>query len=83
MIVFGIEIWGYFDIHLNKIKLIMKRIIKFMLTLPKLTYNKEFNVLDFVKLLTKFTLLLVFKREKYLPAFYHNYNTRFKKKVSA
>lgn len=43
----------------------MNKIIKFILKLPMLTRTKfihnELHILDFVKLLTKFTIKLVFK----------------------
>lgn len=88
IIAFGIEIWGgglAYEIHLNKLKLTMNKIIKFILKIPILIYTKfiykELNVLYFDKLLMKCTLLLNFKYKMYLPSCYHIYNTRLKKNI--
>lgn len=87
VISYGIEIWGgAYNIHLNKVKIIMNKIIKYILRLPNYTNTdylyKEINVLSFDRLLNKCTLLLAFKHKKYFTNCNHNYNTRLKKNIN-
>lgn len=62
----------------------MNEIIKFILILPILKRTifiyKDLIAPDFIKLLTKFTLLLVFRYKKYIPTYKHIYNSKYKTK---
>jgi len=74
------------SIHLNKVRVIMNMIIKYILNLPRLTNTdfmyKEFNVLNFDKLLNKCILLLAFKHKMYFLNCCNYYNTRLEKNIN-
>lgn len=84
---YGIMFWGCaYNIHLEKLKVTINGIIKFLLGKPryystKLLYD-EFNVQHFNSLFKSNVLLLLYKHKDLLTMVSHSYNTRYKANIN-